>query len=142
MDDRVVQWSRGSYVVSTDRARLDPGQALALLRGTHWGAELSVPLMTRAIANSVAFGLYAGSELVGFGRVVTDLATYGYLTDVVVAEPHRGQGLGRWLTECILAHPELQGFRRLALVTRDAQALYVSLGFQVGAGERTYLERR
>jgi ribosomal protein S18 acetylase RimI-like enzyme len=115
---------------------------LDLLRGTHWGAELSVPLMTRAIANSVAFGLYAGSELVGFGRVVTDLATYGYLTDVVVAEPHRGQGLGRWLTECILAHPELQGFRRLALVTRDAQALYVSLGFQVGAGERTYLERR
>ncbi len=142
MDDRVVQWSRGSYVVSTDRARLDAGQALDLLRSTHWGAELSVPLMTRAIANSVAFGLYDGSELVGFGRVVTDLATYGYLTDVVIAEPHRGQGLGRWLTECILAHPELQGFRRLALVTRDAQALYVSLGFQVGAGGRTYLERR
>ena len=109
MDDRPLRWSRGDYLVSTDRGRLDVRRVLALLRTTHWADGLTEPLLERAIAHSVSFGLFRGADLVGFGRVITDLATYGYLTDVVVATPHRGQGLGAWLTECMLGHPELQG---------------------------------
>src|SRR5436309_5104418 len=43
-----------------------------------------------------------------FARVVTDLATVGYVGDVFVLEPWRGRGLSRWLMECVLAHPDLQ----------------------------------
>jgi ribosomal protein S18 acetylase RimI-like enzyme len=82
-----------------------------------------------------------GACLVGFARVVTDLATYGYLTDVVVAGEQRGRGVGGWLTECVLAHPELQGFRRITLLTRDAEALYLKAGFVRGAGPLVYMER-
>ena len=142
MDDRVREWSRDGHVVSTDRCRLDVSQVLALLRTTHWAGELTEPKLARAIAHSVCFGLYRGVELVGFGRVVTDLATYGYLTDVVVAVSHRGRGLGAWLTECMLAHPELRDFRRLALVTRDAEPLYAARCFSRGAGPLVYMERR
>jgi N-acetylglutamate synthase-like GNAT family acetyltransferase len=85
---------------------------------------------------------YDGPALIGFPRVVTDLATYGYLTDVVVTTERRGRGIGTWLTECILAHPDLQGFRRLALLTRDAEALYAEAGFVTGAGTLVYMERR
>jgi ribosomal protein S18 acetylase RimI-like enzyme len=70
------------------------------------------------------------------------LATYGYLTDVVIAPEHQRRGLGTWLTECMIRHPQLQGFRRLALVTRDAEALYARAGFSVGAGPLVYMERR
>jgi ribosomal protein S18 acetylase RimI-like enzyme len=142
MDDRPVRWSRGDYLVSTDRARLDARRVFALLRTTHWAEDLTEPLLERAIAHSVSFGLFRGADLVGFGRVITDLVTYGYLTDVVVATAHRGHGLGAWLTECMLGHPELQGFRRLALVTRDAEALYAVRGFVRGAGALVYMERR
>jgi len=142
MDDRVQEWSRDEYVVSTDRSRLDVRRVLALLRATHWADDLAEPQLARAIAHSVSFGLYRGAELVGFGRVITDLATYGYLTDVVVATSHRGRGLGAWLTECMLAHPELQGFRRMALVTRDAEPLYAARGFSRGAGPLVYMELR
>ena len=142
MDDRPLRWSRGDYLVSTDRGRLDVRRVLALLRTSHWADGLTEPLLERAIAHSVSFGLFRGADLVGFGRVITDLATYGYLTDVVVATPHRGQGLGAWLTECMLGHPKLQGFRRLALVTRDAEALYADRGFVRGAGALVYMERR
>ena len=31
--------------------------------------------------------------------------------------------------ECVLAHPDLQGLRRLSLVTRDAHELYRPFGF-------------
>lgn len=142
MDDRPAEWQRGDYVVSTRRDRLDADRVLALLRGEHWGGSLTVAVLERAVAHSVCFGLYRGDELVGFGRVVTDLATYGYLTDVAVAVGHRGRGLGAWLVQCMLDHPELQGFRRLALVTRDAEELYARAGFVPGSGSVVYMERR
>jgi ribosomal protein S18 acetylase RimI-like enzyme len=142
MDDAPVEWIRAGYTVSTDRDRLDAGAALALLAATHWGGTLTADVLRRAMANSVCFGVYEGDRLVGFARVVTDLATFGYLTDVTIAPSHRGRGLGRWLTECIVAHPALQGFRRLALLTRDAETMYIRAGFLPGPDPLVYLERR
>jgi len=142
MDDVLVEWTRDVWVISTDRSRLDPTAILALLRTTHWGGDLTREHLVCAIANSVAFGVYEGTRQVGFGRVVTDLATFGYLTDIVVAPSHRGRGLGRWLTDCMVAHPQLQGFRRLALLTRDAETLYRKAGFEAAAAPLVYLERR
>jgi ribosomal protein S18 acetylase RimI-like enzyme len=142
MDDDPIEWRRGEYRVSTDRALLSPAAALTLLRTTHWADGLSEARLARAVAHSVCFGLYHEEELVGFGRVVTDLATYGYLTDVVIAPAHRHRGLGGWLTDCMLRHPDLQGVRRLALVTRDAEALYRKAGFARGSGDLVYMERR
>jgi N-acetylglutamate synthase-like GNAT family acetyltransferase len=98
-------------------------------------------VLSRAIANSVCFGLFERDLLIGFGRVVTDQATYAYWTDVVIADGYRGRGLGSWLSECMLAHPDLQGLRRVALLTRDAAELYARVGFTVGAGPLTYMER-
>jgi GNAT superfamily N-acetyltransferase len=142
MDDRPVEWSRGAWVVSTRRDRLDVDAVLALLRESHWGYALTADRLRTAMVHSVCFGVHDGPALIGFARVVTDLATYGYVTDVVVGAGWRGRGIGTWLTECILTHPELQGFRRLALLTRDAEALYARAGFVTGAGQLVYMERR
>ena len=142
MDDHPSEWSRGQYTISTERARVDVPTAFALLRTTHWGNALTPTLLERAIAHSVCFGVYQGVTLVGFGRVITDLTTYGYLTDVVIAPEHQGRGLGTWLTECMIQHPQLQGFRRLSLVTRDAESLYARAEFAVGAEPLVYMERR
>ena len=60
---------------------------------------------------------------------MTDRATYAYLCDVYVLETHRGQGLGKWLIETVMAHPDLQGLRRFVLATRDAHGLYARFGF-------------
>jgi GNAT superfamily N-acetyltransferase len=142
MRDTPIEFRRGEFVVSTDRARLEPNAALALLRTTSWAAGMDRPVLVRAIANSICFGLFDGSDLIGLGRVVTDLATYAYWTDVVIADAYRGRGLGRWLSECMLAHPELQGLRRVALLTRDAAALYAGVGFIEGPGSLVYMEYR
>jgi N-acetylglutamate synthase-like GNAT family acetyltransferase len=142
MNDSPSEWRRGQYAISTARARLDLPTVFALLRATHWGSGLTQAQLERAVAHSVCFGLYHGVTLVGFGRVITDLATYGYLTDVVIAPDHQHRGLGTWLTACMIDHPQLQGFRRLALVTRDAETLYARAGFVAGAGPLVYMERR
>jgi len=142
VNDAPVHWTREPWMISTDRARLDRGAILALLAETHWGGDLTPERLDRAIEHSVCFGVYQGDRLVGFGRVVTDLTTFGYLTDVVIATTHRGRGLGRWLAECMVAHPGLQGLRRLALLTRDAERLYRKAGFEPGPAALVYLERR
>ena len=141
MDDTRLEFRRGEFVVSTDRARIDPAAAMELLRSTHWAGAMTLAVLQRAMANSVCFGVLRHDRLVGFGRVVTDLATYAYWTDVVIAPAHRGQGLGRWLSACMLEHPELQGLRRIALLTRDAADLYAGLGFTTGPGPLIYMER-
>ena len=142
MTDPPVEWHRGEFIVSTDRSRIDQNAALALLRTTFWAAAMDPAVLARAIANSVCFGAYDGELLVGFGRAVTDLSTYAYWTDVVIADSYRGKGLGRWLSECMLAHPDLQRLRRVALLTRDAEALYAGIGFTVGPGPLIYMEHR
>ncbi len=76
----------------------------------------------------------------GFARVVSDLATYAYLADVFIVEDRRGHGLGDWLVESILAHPQLQGLRRVALITRDAGPLYARHGFAAPAEPSGYME--
>jgi len=140
LPDRPLTLERGGRILTTDRARIDVDAALALLRGTFWAGAMPRDTLARAIANSVSFGVLEADRLVAFARVVTDLATYAYWTDVVVAEDRRGSGIGQWLTESMLAHPGLQGLRRVALMTRDAQALYERLGFRVGSSGSTYME--
>lgn len=140
MDDAPIDFQRDRLLVSTDRRRLSPEAVLEMLRATHWGGDLTRTTLERAIANSLCFGLYEGAAQLGFGRVITDLTTYGYLTDLVIAEDRRGQGLGEWLVDCILAHPDLQRLRRIALLTRDSPELYARFGFSPGPGALSYME--
>lgn len=134
--------SNGEFVFTSDRSRIDLGAAYDLLADTHWADTLSRDVLERAAANSLCFGVLHGERLVGFGRVITDLATYAYLTDVVVHADFRGRGLGLWFMQCVLESPGLQGLRRITLLTRDAEHLYQRLGFERGAGPLIYMERR
>jgi len=124
------EWRRGEYTISTDRARLDLVVVHDFLaRQSYWATGRSLETIRRSIENSVAFGIYKGAAQVGFARVITDHATFAWLADVFVLDSERGRGLGKWLVEVILAHPELQGFRRWVLATKDAQELYRRFGF-------------
>ena len=138
--DAPIESSRGEYTVSTDRSRIDVAAVHAFLTQTYWSPGIPESVVRRAIAGSITFGIYHGREQVGFARVVTDRATYAYLSDVYVLEAHRGQGLATWLMEVIMSHPELQGLRRFSLSTRDAQALYARFGFEVVANPERQME--
>jgi GNAT superfamily N-acetyltransferase len=115
--------------VSTDPARLSLDAIYGYLKGSYWAAGIPRDVVERSVRNSLAFGVYRGDELVGFARVVTDLATFAYVGDVFVVEAYRGRGLSKWLMECIVDHPDLEDLRRWHLVTRDAHGLYAKFGF-------------
>ena len=136
-----IEWQREGFEVSDDRARLDLAAVHRFIsRESYWATGISESLLARAIANSLCFGLYRGGAQVGFARMVTDRATFGYLCDVYVEREQRGLGLGKWLVACVLEHPDLQGLRRIALMTRDAHDLYRPFGFRSMPEATRYLE--
>jgi predicted GNAT family N-acyltransferase len=66
---------------------------------------------------------------VGVARVVTGFATFACLGGVFVLESQRGRGLCKWMMDCILAHPSLQGLRRWLQAANHVHGLYRQLGF-------------
>jgi GNAT superfamily N-acetyltransferase len=136
------EWRRGEYLVSTDRSLLDLQVIHGYLSTSYWAAGVPEEVVGQSIENSLNFGVYRGEEQVGFARVVTDRATFAYLADVFVLEAHRGQGLGKWLVEVVLSHPDLQGLRRWMLATRDAHDLYRRYAFTELARPAIFMERR
>jgi GNAT superfamily N-acetyltransferase len=142
MNDRVVEDTRGDLLLTTDRSRIDRATVLSMLAGSHWGGSMTPELLDRAIENSVCVSVLRDDRQLAFARAVSDLATYAYLTDVIVQESARGQGIGQWMIAALLAHPDLQGLRRIALWTRDARALYERFGFSTDMPASTYMELR
>ena len=124
------EWQRDEYTISTDRNRLDiPVIHDFVSNQSYWAQGRTTEVVQRALDNSLNFGLYKNKQQVGFARVVTDYATFAWIADVFVLTEHRGRGLSKWLMEVILSHPQLQGFRRWVLATKDAHSLYARFGF-------------
>ncbi len=123
------QWTRDGYRISTAKAELQLDVIHAFLVDAYWSKGIALELVERSIRHSACYGLYAGPQQVGFARLITDEATFAYLSDVFVLQAHRGRGLGRWLTEVVMQRPTLRGMRRIMLATADAHALYARFGF-------------
>jgi len=128
MDYEVID---GEFSINTDKSKLDVGIIYHYLsKESYWAKNIPLDIVQKSIKGSVCFGLYHKSSLIGFARVVTDGATFGYLADVFVLENFRGRGLSKWMMKIILSHPDLQGFRRWMLATKDAHGLYEQFGFK------------
>jgi GNAT superfamily N-acetyltransferase len=127
-----MQWRRSDgHEISDDPDRLDVGSVARWLHDdAYWSKGRSRETVERSIEHSIVFGLYRGSEQIGFARVVTDRAAIAYLADVFVISEHRERGLGKWLIETVLSHPDLQGLRKFFLGTADAHAMYERFGFR------------
>ncbi|WP_442871886.1 GNAT family N-acetyltransferase [Colwellia sp. 75C3] len=111
------------------------------LSQSYWAKNIPLKTMEIAINHSLCFGVFTNSgNQIAFARMITDSATFAYLSDVFVLEEHRGKGISKWLMQEILAHPQLQGIRRMALATSDAHGLYQQFGFKVLGSPASFME--
>jgi N-acetylglutamate synthase-like GNAT family acetyltransferase len=141
IEPAIVEYRRDDFVISTDRSRLDIERIHDFLTNCYWAKDISREVVIRSIEHALCFGIYdAKGAQVGFARVISDFATVAYLGDVFVLESHRGRRLSKWLMECIMAHPALQGLRRWILLTRDAHGLYSQFGFAPVKAPERYME--
>ena len=137
-----MEWQHGPYRISTDKGLLQLARIHRFLsEEAYWCLGVPAALVERAMINSLCFGVYAADGVqIGYARVVSDYATFAWLCDVYIEQDYRGQGLSKKLMECVLAHPDLQGLRRLCLATKDAHTLYEKYGFKPTETPQNWLE--
>lgn len=136
----MTTYRRGEYTISDESSAVDLDAVHDYLSRSYWAEDIPRALLARAVENCIPFSVFHGDEQVGFARVITDRATYAYLSDVYVLESHRGRGLSTFLMDTIMAHPDLQGLRRFSLTTRDAGWLYRRYGFTEITNPGRYME--
>ena len=133
---------RDEFIISTDRERLQIVVIHKYLsEESYWARERTLEQTVTAIKNSLSFGVYKGEDQVGFARVVSDYATFAYLGDVFILPEFQGRGLSKFLMKTILAHPDLQNFRRWILATQDAHGLYEQFGFSALKHPARWMEK-
>ena len=127
---QITETHREHLIISTDPARLDLDAVTDMLSRAYWAKGRTREMIARYVQYSLVFGVYDGPRQIGLARIVSDYTTFAWLCDVFIHENYRGRGLGKWLMETVLAHPDLQGLRRILLATRDAHGLYEQFGFK------------
>src|SRR5688500_3951017 len=121
---QIFETQRDPFTISTDPARLDIDAICDFLTRAYWANTRPRERTERAIRNSLVFGVYERDKQIGVARVVTDYSIFAYLCDVFILENYRAHGLGKWLLQTVLEHPDLREMRRWLLVTNDAHGLY------------------
>ena len=121
--------TKNEFTISTDKNKIDLGYVHRFLSQSYWSPGIEMGVVKKAMKGSLSFGIYENNNQIGYARVITDKATFAYLADVFVDVNYKGQGLGKWLIETIMSHPDLQNLRRIILTTKDAHRLYEQCGF-------------
>jgi GNAT superfamily N-acetyltransferase len=136
-----MEWRNGEFSVTCDPDKQDLEVIHGFLSQSYWAKGIPKETVRRSLESSLCFALLHRGKQVGFARVISDFATVAYLGDVFVLREYRGQGLSKWLMECVSAHPNLQGLRRWILATSDAHGLYAKYGFTALSKPHLFMER-
>ena len=126
---QIFESHRDNFTISTDPGKLDIDAIVDMLTRAYWAIGRPRPRTEHAIQNSLVFGVYDGNKQIGVARVISDYSIFAYLCDVFIHEDYRAQGLGKWLLQAIMEHPDLKEVRRWILATNDAHELYKKFGF-------------
>ncbi len=137
---QMLEIHRDQFTISNDPARLDIEAICDFFTRAYWAKGRPRERTERALANSLVFGVYEGIKQIGIARVISDYSIFAYICDVFIHEEYRGHGLGKWLIETIMSHPDLLGLRRWTLVTRDAHGLYKQYGFNSLTNSNSWME--
>jgi N-acetylglutamate synthase-like GNAT family acetyltransferase len=139
-----LEAAHGAWTLSDDPGRFDVARGHAWISGeSYWANDIPLDVFERSIANSLVVGAYDAEGRMGaMARAVTDRATFAWICDVFVEQSLRAAGMGKALMTYLMAHPDLQGLRRVHLATRDAHGLYARYGFSPLTGLDRWMEIR
>ena len=131
------------YEISTAAERVDVDLVYRWLStDAYWATGRPRHLVEESLANSIPVGVYrtVDQAQVGFARIVTDRATFGWICDVYVAPEERGHGLGTWLAGAARDLLFEIGVKRIILATLDAHGVYAKIGFTPVAHPDRWME--
>jgi N-acetylglutamate synthase-like GNAT family acetyltransferase len=98
---------------------------------SYWAQGVPYDVVEKSLRNSFCMGVFdCEGKQIAFARIISDRATYGYLSDVFVLKQYRGKGISKIMMEYITKLKWVKQLRRFMLFTEDAQELYAQYGFK------------
>lgn len=122
-------WEKDNYTISSEKKHVDIDFLHNMLRSSYWAKDRSRGAVEKSVETSLCFSLLENEVQIGFVRVLTDFMAYAIILDMIIKEEFRGQGLGKWMMQCICEHPAVEPLRQL-LWTSDADDFYRQTGFE------------
>lgn len=109
--------------------QIDAHQVRALYDQVDWWPNRQPEAIAQVLGQDIAIGAWAGDELVGFVRAISDGEFHAYVEDVVVHPNYRRRGIARrMLTHLIEA---LRHIETISLFCApELVALYEQVGFR------------
>ncbi|MCL6242882.1 GNAT family N-acetyltransferase [Acinetobacter amyesii] len=126
--------------ITDDKNEMDLDTVHRFLSHTYWSKNIPKHVVKKAIENSLAVALLLDDEIIGFGRAITDYATFAYLADIYVADAHRGKDYSKLIVSTLFEKCGSADLRRMLLATADAHGLYRQFGFTDLAQPASFLE--
>ena len=120
--------TRDNLTLTDEPGRFDVPAICALIQTAYWASFRSAEQIAESLRHSTGLVLMRENKTIGFVRAITDHSVNSYICDFVIAEECRGQKLGTWMLEVLMAHPDLARTNQL-LITRDAMTFYEPHGF-------------
>lgn len=140
MNDKAAA-GHDDYWISTDQEKIDIEVVHQFLTNdSGWATGISRQLVEESLRNSLCFSVFHKDRMVGFCRIITDMATFGNLVDVFVVPDMRGKGISRLLMEDVMDHPVIKKLRRFTLATSTAAGLYEKFGFKPLSKPESFME--
>lgn len=101
-----------------------------LSEDSYWAKGIPFELVDNSLQHSFCIGAFIDDQQIGFGRVITDYTTFGWLADFYVLEAYRGQGISKQMLACLFEQAWAKRLRRIMLNTKDAHGLYRQFQFR------------
>jgi N-acetylglutamate synthase-like GNAT family acetyltransferase len=129
------------YTITTDKALMQPSAIHKwLTEESYWAKHVPFEIVKASFDNSYCIGILKDNKQIGYGRLITDYATFAYLADVYVEAAHRGNGLSKKMMETLMEQDWVKGMRKILLATLDAHGLYAQYGFTPMPISERYME--
>lgn len=115
-----------------------------MLSQAFWSPGIGQSEVEKGARNSaLLMGAFTSENIqIGYARVISDITRFAYITDVIVREDHRREGIGQSMIRGILESKELSDVYQWLLITKDAHEVYRKAGFSVTARPDDWMEIR
>jgi N-acetylglutamate synthase-like GNAT family acetyltransferase len=115
-----------------------------MLSKAFWSLGIGQSEVEKGARNSaLLIGAFtAEKRQIGYARVISDRTRFAYITDVIVHEDYRRNGIGQSMIRGILESKELSDVYQWLLITKDAHEMYREMGFSATARPNDWMEIR
>jgi len=96
-----------------------------------WAKDRTIKDLKKCLANSdVIISIWVGSEIVGFGRALSDGVYRGVLWDIVIGHNHQGNGYGKLIVQTLLNSKRVRNTKKIYLMTTNKKSFYSEIEFK------------